>query len=670
MELSGNLTCGKCSSSFSKLEGFIAHTKRAPCNIDPDKVANISKDTDVQLKRFQCDYCKKGFTDNFSLKRHLAVHSGVKNYKCVVCDYAAKDKSTLKRHIQRHNGVRPHKCEICGLAFFERSKLKRHLQTHGILMPGMPPQDKPREIASHVTDGGDITFPCDKCDKTYTSKSSLLQHRQCKHREGTYYECGICGIPFHSSTTLKIHHRIHTGEKPFQCTQCGKTFAQRSNFNKHMRNIHFGRPIKTESKEPKNEAKGQTSYISEKEAHKSIPKLVPETSPEDDDSEDGEEDTSLVNDESALSAENNKPEETKEEHSVASVAFMKQVLKGKRKNTVKQKVKRPFRCGLCDKSFTEQDNLMKHMMTHTGQKPYKCEYCSSRFTTRYDCMKHVRVHTGEKPYHCKQCGKAFARKENFTVHQKLHDSKMEHVCRICNKAFAVKAYLKVHLRRHSAVKKYKCDQCNKAFTTSLSLKWHKEKHISLKPVALSSSQPKVVVLRTHSGDVVTETRLKLLNQNEDSVTFGTVQQGENSDDELFKCDYCHKTFRQKLTLERHTLSHTDGEMPYQCEKCDKAYTNKTSLLQHKRCKHPERSKYACDRCGETFGSKPTLENHNRTHTGERPFECTECGKTFAQKSNLNSHVKVHHEGRIQTNSEPNIGKKHSGLPMLLKILEK
>ena len=32
---------------------------------------------------------------------------------------------------------------------------------------------------------------------------------------------------------------------------------------------------------------------------------------------------------------------------------------------------KPYQCTVCDKTFTQNDDLKKHMRTHNGDKPYK-----------------------------------------------------------------------------------------------------------------------------------------------------------------------------------------------------------------------------------------------------------------------------------------------------------
>ena len=50
--------------------------------------------------------------------------------------------------------------------------------------------------------------------------------------------CNLCGYKSSSSADLNRHIMIHTGEKPFNCKICQKSFRRGCDLNRHTRTVH------------------------------------------------------------------------------------------------------------------------------------------------------------------------------------------------------------------------------------------------------------------------------------------------------------------------------------------------------------------------------------------------------------------------------------------------
>ncbi|RUS69802.1 hypothetical protein EGW08_022435, partial [Elysia chlorotica] len=88
---------------------------------------------------------------------------------------------------------------------------------------------------------GEKPFACSVCGKRFSDPSNWKKHERVhannKKAPGTGGH--ICGKMFSSQSSLSTHKRIHTGERPYRCRSCGKSFTQIGTLRTHER-IHTG----------------------------------------------------------------------------------------------------------------------------------------------------------------------------------------------------------------------------------------------------------------------------------------------------------------------------------------------------------------------------------------------------------------------------------------------
>ena len=96
------------------------------------------------------------------------------------------------------------------------------------------------------------------------------------------------------------------------------------------------------------------------------------------------------------------------------------------------RVKKAFKCSICDYNCSRKDSLTKHIQSiHESKKPVlKCITCNYICATKQNLTRHMAlVHDVKKSFKCTICGYNFTQKGSLNMHiTSVHEGKKSFKC--------------------------------------------------------------------------------------------------------------------------------------------------------------------------------------------------------------------------------------------------
>ncbi|XP_037309683.2 zinc finger protein 1035 [Pungitius pungitius] len=592
----------------------------------------------------KCKFCTKTFVKSRSLRRHILTHNEVKPYRCRACDCCYSRYDYLKVHQTRCKGKKKRlevcipkislddigkgwqnksgmlavdvkheafECKVCTRSFSAQSKLSRHVTMF------------------HMTK----LFKCTPCGSSFAHEKSLRKHRKkkrCKtiskesnasppletenvttplkgvrnrliQRMQPYlskkykYACNYCPRAFQNAWQLDVHTRLHTGERPYACDDCGERFIRKDYVKRHSVKCTKERTIvmptsrstvfQNQQSPTKSTPEGfSCAYCSSRfllfsqlqehflNAHKPETKGPPMSS-------------------SPL------------QHHLSNIPNIK---------------KEPLDES-CDKEFSDGATLIDTDSTVESKVPnlLSCQDCDASFANKAGLTSHLRVHSIGHPYNCITCKKGFWNK------WLLHNHK----------------------------KKCRFGHISKRSTTQQS-------HVPLKAEIDFVLNDSVLVFKEaseSSGTGVLQTNFSCKDEVTDKSPDNSEEQVHSSSSNekkavQYQCSECDKSFTDGLMLISHLEDHGRQDQAKKrnaCVECGQVFANQGNLVRHMKM-HDDDRKFPCPECDKTFKNQSEVDIHQYSHDPNRSFTCRLCNQGFQKRQSLCDHYKDDHPDNMFT----------------------
>ncbi|CAH0546038.1 unnamed protein product [Brassicogethes aeneus] len=320
-----------------------------PKNLSPKTMSILNTNNTNKKTTFLCSVCRTGCPSKEELRIHMINIHNLSDSKKEEND-SEQSNNTEKKIVKTVRSISE------SLVKKQQKSLKRVKCTiKGCDSRFAKEEIRKRHEACHV-DGNKKQFQCSECQEKFSIWRICSSHMwKCHKIDMGVLICPMCNdFKTVNTAILKAHMAIHNDEKPFLCSECGKSFKQISQLKNHE--------------------------VTHKRGTVNLPNWS-----------------------------------TMKQCEICDRVFVNNKSYTKHVKFVHEKIK-PYICSICGHKTSTKAMLELHHRQHTGAKPYECKMCSYKTGDHNSLRRHKMRHFGGVQYNCPYCDYSSIQSAAFKSH--------------------------------------------------------------------------------------------------------------------------------------------------------------------------------------------------------------------------------------------------------------